>query len=59
LTGTTTILASATQDPPRFDLDPAPAATSVRVNNRAATFARQSDHELVVTPARTAAEGAP
>jgi aminopeptidase N len=32
--------------------------SSVRVNNRPAAFARQGDHELVVTPARAVAKGA-
>ncbi|MEV4281420.1 M1 family metallopeptidase [Actinoplanes xinjiangensis] len=59
LTGTTTILASATQDLSRFNLDFALATQSVRVNNRAATFTKQGDHELVVTPARPVARGAP
>ncbi|WP_204293660.1 M1 family metallopeptidase [Actinoplanes campanulatus] len=57
LTGTTTILATATQDLSAVNLDFALATQSVRVNNRAATFARQSDHELVVTPARPITKG--
>jgi aminopeptidase N len=57
LTGTTTILATATQDLSRFDLDFVLDVASVRVNNRPATFARQGDHELVVTPARPLATG--
>ena len=52
LTGTTTILARATQDLSRFNLDFVLDTATVRVNNRAATFAREGDHELVVTPAR-------
>ncbi|NMO52923.1 M1 family metallopeptidase [Actinoplanes sp. TBRC 11911] len=52
LTGTTTILATATQDLSSFHLDFLLDVSSVRVNNRPATFARQGDHELVVTPAR-------
>ena len=59
LTGTTTILATATQDLSAFDLDFVLHTQSVRVNNRAAGFARQGDHELVVTPARTVAKGDP
>ena len=59
LTGTTTITATATQDLSAFDLDFVLATRSVRVNNRAAGFARQGDHELVVTPARAVAEGDP
>jgi aminopeptidase N len=57
LTGTTTILATATQDLSRFDLDFVLDTASVLVNNRPATFARQGDHELVVTPARALANG--
>jgi aminopeptidase N len=57
LAGTTTILASATQDLSRFNLDFVLDVASVRVNNRPATFAREGDHELVVTPARTVAKG--
>jgi aminopeptidase N len=53
LTGTTTILATATQDLTSFDLDFVLDVSSVRVNNRPASYARQGDHELVVTPART------
>jgi aminopeptidase N len=58
LTGTTTILATATEDLSRFNLDFVLDVSSVRVNNRPATFAREGDHELVVTPARTLAKGA-
>ena len=50
LTGTTTILASATQDLSSFDLDFVLDTKSVLVNNRPATFARQGDHELVIIP---------
>ena len=57
LTGTTTILATATQDLSSFDLDFVLDTQSVLVNNRAATFARQGDHELVVTPPRTLSAG--
>ncbi|WP_436533773.1 M1 family metallopeptidase [Actinoplanes sp. HUAS TT8] len=57
LTGTTTILATATQDLNRLDLDFILDVSSIQVNNRPATFARQGDHELVVTPARTVAKG--
>ncbi len=57
LTGTTTILATATQDLSRFNLDFVLDTSSVLVNNRPATFTRQGDHELVVTPARTVAKG--
>ncbi|OJF14268.1 M1 family metallopeptidase [Couchioplanes caeruleus] len=57
LTGTTTILATAEQDLSSFHLDFVLDVASVKVNNRSATFARQGDHELVVTPARSVAAG--
>ncbi|GGL04045.1 M1 family metallopeptidase [Mangrovihabitans endophyticus] len=57
LTGTTTILATATSDLSSFDLDFILDTESVLVNNRPAGFARQGDHELVVTPSRTLSEG--
>ncbi|GAB6898120.1 M1 family metallopeptidase [Kineosporia succinea] len=57
LTGTTTILAETTQELSRFNLDFALDVTSVRVNNRAATFHREGAHELVVTPARAIPKG--
>jgi aminopeptidase N len=57
LTGTTTILAAATADLNRFNLDFVLDVASVRVNNRPATFAREGDHELVVTPARVITQG--
>ncbi|HLL67368.1 MAG TPA: M1 family metallopeptidase [Micromonosporaceae bacterium] len=59
LVGTTTILARATQDLSRFNLDFVLDVSSVRVNNRPATFAREGAHELVVTPARPLAAGQP
>ncbi|MCD5354800.1 M1 family metallopeptidase [Kineosporia mesophila] len=58
LSGTTTILARSTQDLSRFNLDFALDVSSVQVNNRAATFTREGDHELVVTPARQVPQGA-
>ncbi|WP_041829583.1 M1 family metallopeptidase [Actinoplanes missouriensis] len=57
LTGTTTILAKATQDLSRLNLDFLLDVSSVRVNNRPATFTREGEHELVVTPARPVAAG--
>ncbi|MFG1880908.1 M1 family metallopeptidase [Micromonospora sp. NPDC049102] len=57
LTGTTTILATATQDLSTLNLDFVLSTRSVRVNNRPATYARQGDHELVITPERTVAKG--
>lgn len=52
LTGTTTILATATQDLSRFNLDFALDVQSVRVNGWAAGFTREGDHELAVTAPR-------
>ena len=57
LTGTTTILATATQDLSSFHLDFALDVSSVLVDNRPATYAREGDHELVVTPARPVTGG--
>ncbi|MEU6641120.1 M1 family metallopeptidase [Saccharomonospora sp. NPDC046836] len=52
LTGTTTILATATQQLSSFNLDFGLAVSSVRVNNQPAKFAKDPDDftELVVTP---------
>ncbi|GIF13560.1 M1 family metallopeptidase [Actinoplanes teichomyceticus] len=58
LTGTTTILATATQDLSRLNLDFLLDVSSVQVNNRPAGFAREGAHELVVTPARSITAGA-
>jgi len=52
LSGTATITARTTQDLSRFDLDFLLDVRSVLVDGRPAGFARQGDHELVVTPAR-------
>jgi aminopeptidase N len=57
LSGTTTILATATQDLSSFDLDFVLKVSSIQVNNRAATFTTSGDHELVVTPARPITSG--
>jgi len=57
LSGTTTILAESTQELSRFNLDFALKVSSVQVNNRAATFTTEGDHELVVTPAREIPKG--
>ncbi|WP_019546773.1 M1 family metallopeptidase [Streptomyces sulphureus] len=57
LKGTATLLATATQDLSRFNLDFALDVEEVRVNGRAAHFAATGDHELEVTPARPVAEG--
>ncbi|MFG1674945.1 M1 family metallopeptidase [Micromonospora sp. NPDC049282] len=57
LSGTTTVLATATQDLSRFNLDFALDVESVRVNGWVAGFARAGDHELVVTPPRSLVKG--
>ncbi|MFF0878010.1 gluzincin family metallopeptidase [Micromonospora aurantiaca (nom. illeg.)] len=57
LSGTTTILATATKDLSRFNLDFALDVESVRVNGWVAGFARAGDHELVITPARPLTKG--
>ncbi|WP_239163283.1 M1 family metallopeptidase [Paractinoplanes rishiriensis] len=57
LIGTTTILATATQDVSAFSLDFILHTRSVRVNNRVASFDRQGDHELIVRPATPVAKG--
>jgi aminopeptidase N len=57
LWGTTTILATATQDLTRFDLDFALRASAVRVGGAPARFVSRADGELVVTPARPVAKG--
>lgn len=53
LTGTTTILATATQDLSSFNLDFLLDVESVRVNGWEAGTSTAGVHELVVTPART------
>ncbi|MDT4987105.1 MAG: hypothetical protein QOI74_1199, partial [Micromonosporaceae bacterium] len=57
LTGTTTILARATEDLSQFNLDFALAVSSVRVNGFVAGFSRQGPHELVIVPARPIVTG--
>jgi aminopeptidase N len=57
LTGTATLLATATQDLSRFNLDFALEVSEVRVNGRKAAFEATGDHELEVTPARPVADG--
>ncbi|MBM0239716.1 M1 family metallopeptidase [Micromonospora sp. ATA32] len=52
LTGTTTILARATQDLSRFNLDFLLDVESVRVNGWSATVTREGTHELVVAAPR-------
>ncbi|HEX6346413.1 M1 family metallopeptidase [Umezawaea sp.] len=56
LSGTTTILAKATQDLSRFNLDFLLKVRTVRVNNRVASFT-QDGGELVVDPRGTLAKG--
>lgn len=55
--GTTTILAKATQDLERFNLDFLLRVSSVRVNNARAAFGSSGDGELVVTPAQRLPRG--
>jgi aminopeptidase N len=57
LTGTATLLATATQDLSRFDLDFALKVQSVRVNGHKAHHRASGAHELVVTPAEPVAKG--
>ncbi|MFL6140775.1 MAG: M1 family metallopeptidase [Labedaea sp.] len=57
ISGTTTILAKATQDLAQFDLDFLLKVKSVRVNNAAAGFRSTSDGELVVTPTKVLPRG--
>ncbi|MFB7473464.1 M1 family metallopeptidase [Kitasatospora sp. NPDC056184] len=59
LEGTTTILATATQDLTRFNLDFVLQVKEVLVNGRAASVAISREQELEVTPARTIAKGSP
>ncbi|MFD8478106.1 M1 family metallopeptidase [Kitasatospora sp. NPDC059673] len=59
LEGTTTILATATQDLSRFNLDFALKVSEVRVNGRLAAFATSGDQELEITPDRPLAKGSP
>ncbi|MFG2919412.1 M1 family metallopeptidase [Kitasatospora sp. NPDC048298] len=57
LEGTTTILATATQDLSRFNLDFALNVSEVRVNGQLATFATSGEQELEITPARPLDKG--
>ncbi|MGH3390891.1 MAG: M1 family metallopeptidase [Actinomadura sp.] len=59
LEGTATILATATQDLTRFDLDFALPVSSVTVNGRPARHVSARSHELVVTPPATLPRGRP
>ncbi|MGW6918505.1 M1 family metallopeptidase [Kitasatospora sp. NPDC054939] len=57
LEGTTTILATATQNLAKFNLDFALDVQQVLVNGRNAKFAATGEHELEITPDRTLARG--
>ena len=59
LQGKATIAATAKQVLSRFDLDlHGLEVTAVRVDGQDAAFAREGEHELVITPAQQLAEGA-
>ncbi|MGH3881092.1 MAG: M1 family metallopeptidase [Actinophytocola sp.] len=59
LTGDTRVAAKATGDLERFNLDLSGLKVSaVEVDGEAAKFERQGEHELVVTPAASVADGA-
>ncbi|WP_446037294.1 M1 family metallopeptidase [Streptomyces sp. SID1143] len=57
LSGTATLLATATQDLSRFNLDFALDVSEVRVDGKKARFATSGAHELSITPAKPLAEG--
>ena len=58
LSGTTTLLLTATQDLSQFDLDFALKASQVLVNNQPAKFTNQNGNgELVIVPAKPLAKG--
>jgi aminopeptidase N len=57
LSGTATVLAKATQDLSRFNLDFALDVKEVRVNGRKAKTSTSGAHELRVTPAEPLAKG--
>jgi len=57
LSGTTTILARATQDLTQFNLDFLLHPSSVLVNNRPAEFVNEDNGELVVRPAKMVRDG--
>ncbi|MBM7786619.1 M1 family metallopeptidase [Tenggerimyces flavus] len=57
LWGATTILARATQDVRRFNLDFGLPVSSITVNGRDARHATSPEHELEVTPARELTNG--
>ncbi|ATW51705.1 M1 family metallopeptidase [Streptomyces xantholiticus] len=57
LEGTATLLATATQDLSRFNLDFGLEVSEVRVGGRKAKFTKEGDQELVVTPVAPLAKG--
>ncbi|MCF6525200.1 M1 family metallopeptidase [Streptomyces sp. JJ36] len=57
LNGTATLLATATEDLTRFNLDFALDVREVRVNGRPAEFATSGAHELEITPDRPLTKG--
>ncbi|WP_249044441.1 M1 family metallopeptidase [Crossiella equi] len=57
LGGTTTLVATPTQDLTKFNLDFALPVKAVRVNGAKAAFTQTADAEVVVTPSRVAAKG--
>ncbi|OKJ09231.1 M1 family metallopeptidase [Kitasatospora sp. CB01950] len=59
LEGTTTILATTTENLSRFNLDFVLKVSEVLVNGRPATFATSGDQELEITPARPLPKGTP
>ncbi|MEU1664897.1 M1 family metallopeptidase [Streptomyces sparsogenes] len=59
LEGTATVLATATQDLSRFNLDFALEVSEVLVGGRKAAFAAKGDHELEITPAAPLDSGRP
>ncbi|MDT3400368.1 M1 family metallopeptidase [Streptomyces sp. B1866] len=59
LEGTATILATATQDLSRFDLDFALDTSEVRVNGKKAAFTQAGPHKLEITPAAPLPAGRP
>ncbi|MEV5380995.1 M1 family metallopeptidase [Streptomyces nondiastaticus] len=59
LDGTATLLATATRNLSRFNLDFLLDVDEVLVNGKKAAFARSGTHELEVTPATALAQGSP
>ncbi|MES4907484.1 MULTISPECIES: M1 family metallopeptidase [unclassified Streptomyces] len=59
LEGTATVVATATQDLSRFNLDFALEVSEVLVGGKKAAFAAKGDHELEITPAAPLDSGRP